>query len=860
MAKYIVKRNGEKEIFNEEKITKALIKAFGAVGNTNWDKAREVSELVVEQLKKDLKKKTPNVEEVQDTVEKVLINNDMARIAKAYILYRKHRAEIRKDKAQILNKDYIDEVDKKFDLNALRVLASRYLRKNEDGEITESPKELFTRVSTHVGMASIFYDKKVYKKNGAKKPDYESEEFDCEKNEGKFSIGEYKLNKYHLEALKRVFDRMTRNGHMKVNWKKFLKILKDGGFDEYQKEIKEYYDVMVSRKFLPNTPAIANFGNVLGMGSACFVLGIEDDITDIMHKLTAAALIFKAGGGVGYNFSHLRQEGDFVKSTGGVASGPISFMSMYDNMTDVIKQGGIRRGANMGIMNSDHPDILKFIKAKEGNKALRNFNISVMLKGDFWDYYKDKKPYPLRNPRNNKVVAHIDPVQMFDLISYQAWESAEPGVLFFDNINKYNPMLESMGPIETTNPCGEVLLYPYESCNLGSINLWAFVDGKHEGRARINWGELEKTVKLATRFLDNVVDMNLYPLKEIEEGTLKTRKTGLGLMGLGDTLYELEVPYNSKKGHDLMSKIMETINYYSKVTSIELAKERGPMPGFKESFYKKGKLPFHGFEDKKSWNFDWNEISRQVKKGVRNAYTTVIAPTGSISMIAGTSSGVEPVFSAVFEKNVSVGSFYYIDPVFEKKMKMEGLMDEDFIHDVVKDNGSIAHLSYVPDKLKKVFVTAHDISPKDHVHALAAFQKWTDSSISKTNNFPANATVDDVKEVYLLAHKLKCKGVTIFRDGSLDSQVLSSGEKKKETPKKKPKNKEKDSSDMDIEKAHDEKADGLAVYKTTSISPNSSDDLGLSPMTNKEKNVSDELEDQIAFNGATSSCKVCNLE
>ncbi|MEK7495957.1 MAG: adenosylcobalamin-dependent ribonucleoside-diphosphate reductase, partial [Patescibacteria group bacterium] len=513
------------------------------------------------------------------------------------------------------------------------------------------------------------------------------------------------------------------------------------------------------------------------------------------------------------NFSKLRPEGDFVKTTGGTASGPISFMSMFDNMTEVVKQGGIRRGANMGILNSDHPDIEKFIHAKESNKALRNFNISIMIKSEFWAAIKEKKPYQLINPRNGKVVKEVEPQQLFNGVAYQAWESAEPGVLFYDRINENNPFLKGLGPIESTNPCGEVVLYPYESCNLGSINVWSYLKKNGDKKSHFDWQKLERDVQIATRFLDNVVDVNKYPLPEIEEMSLNTRKLGLGIMGLGDLFYELEIPYDSREGLEFMEKLMEFINYYSKITSIELSKERGRMPYFDKSFYPDGKLPFSGFKDKKSWHFDWKEIADKIKKyGVRNGFNTVIAPTGSISMIAGCSSGIEPVFSLVFEKNITIGSFYYVDPVFEERMQKEGLMDEALIKDAAVLNGSIQNLAYIPPKLKKIFVTAMDIIPKDHVKVLAAFQKWTDSSISKTNNLPSTATVDDVKDIYLLAHELGCKGVTIYRDNSLKLQVLTGGNKKYE--------KKSETKDGELLPIKDEKAKGLAIYHQAGVKEN----------------------------------------
>ena len=821
MFKSVRKRNGQITPFKIEKIVNAVYKASAAVGEPNWQLANSLAKEVVERLKKKIKKgAAPQAEEVQDIVESVLIDSGRARIAKSYILYRQHRAEIRAEKEQILNKEEVDEVDKKFDINALRVLASRYLRKGENGDIIESPKELFSRVATHTVIPSLFHDNKVYSKRG-EASEHRFEEFDSEKFEGKFSIGKYKLNRFHLSGVKRLYDQLALSRKMKISWSGFLNLLKKGYFDKYEPEINEYYNLMIGRRFLPNTPALANFGNYLGMGSACFTLGIEDSLDSIMDALKAASIIFQSGGGVGYNFSHLRPEGDFIKTTGGLSSGPISFMSMFDNMTEVVKQGGIRRGANMGILNSDHPDIEKFVKAKEGNKALKNFNISIMFKPEFWQCLKENKPYPLINPRNGKVHGEIDANQLFEMIVYQAWESAEPGVLFYDRINKYNPFTKHLGPIESTNPCGEVLLYPYESCNLGSINVWNYVKRNGDKKSKFDWQQLAIDVKIATKFLDNVVDINKYPLKEIEEISLNTRKLGLGIMGLGDLLYELEISYASKKCLEFMEELMEFVNYHAKSASLELAKERGKMPYFDKSFYKEGKLPFSGFEDKKSWHFDWAALANKIKKyGIRNSFNTVIAPTGSISMLAGCSSGIEPVYSLVFEKSVAIGNFYYIDPVFEERLRKEGLMDEDLVKDAAALNGSVKNIPYIPANIKKIFVTAMDIAPADHIRVLAAFQKWVDSSISKTNNFPAEATVDDIKKAYLLAYELGCKGVTVYRDKSLQTQVLISG-----STKKKP----KEVLRMSVIK--DEKAKGLAVYAEAgaNIGVNPSSVLGLSP-------------------------------
>jgi ribonucleoside-diphosphate reductase alpha chain len=772
--KKIKKRDGRLAGFDAEKITRAIYKASEAVGEPDYDLAKDLTKKVIFQLEKTVPlKKIPTVEEVQDIVERTLIENKKARIAKAYILYRQKRAEIRREKQQILNKIEIDEVDKKFDINALRVLSARYLRKDALGKVIESPKQLFERVAVHNALPSLFYDKNVFRKAG--RPN-QPEEINLKEYYEKLKIGDYSLNEFHLEALRGLYDRFNKKGQMKLKFSGLLKLFKKQEFDKYGQEIKQYYDLLAERKFIPNTPALANFGNPLGMGIACYVLDIEDSLDSIMETLKNAALIFKSGGGVGYNFSKLRPEGDFVKTTHGAASGPISFMVLFDQMTDVVKQGGIRRGANMGILNIDHPDIEAFVSAKRGNLQLRNFNISVFLKENFWKYLRKNKPYPLINPRTGGIVKYVDLRAIFDLIVYQGWESAEPGLIFDDNVNKYNPFFKTLGPIWASNPCGEVLLYPYESCVLGSINLWAFIKEKIKGRERkveFDWEAFRKTIRLAARFLDNLLDATKYPLPEIEEMTLATRKIGLGIMGLGDLLYEMKIPYNSKAGFDLMERLMEFLNYHSKLESIELARERGKFPHWEKSFYPEGKLPFFGFNAKKSWRQDWQGLVKEIKKnGLRNAYTTVIAPTGSISMIAGCSVGMEPVFSLVYEKKVTIGSFYYVNPVFEKTMEREGLFDEALIKNVSGLEGGCQKLNYIPPRQKRIFVTAMDIEGKDHIGALASIQKWTDSSVSKTINFSEKTSVGEMKKAYLLAYRLGCKDLTVFRYKSIKGVYL----------------------------------------------------------------------------------------
>jgi len=916
----IKKRDGSIVAFEEAKIANAIFKAARSVGGKDMEESRKLASKVTKHLEREAEG-IPTVEQVQDIVEKVLIEAGHATTAKSYIVYRQKRAELRDQKMKVLEKDYLDKVDKKFDLNALRVLKARYLKKNEKGKLIETPKELFTRVAVHSALPDIFYDEKVYDITCSQNT-FEVEGFNQEEYDNKFSIGKYKLNQYHMEGVRRLYERYNKDKKMKVSWSQFLELLEDGYFNKYEKSMDDFYNLMVEKKFMPNTPAIANAGNSLGMLSACFVLGIDDSMESIMDTLKHTAIIHKSGGGTGFNFSDIRPEGDYVSSTSGVASGPLSFMRMFDTMTEVVKQGGIRRGANMGIMNSNHPDIEKFITAKEGNKALRNFNISVLIMGDFWDYYNKNEAYPLVNPRNGEVVKTINPRMLFDKIVYQAWESAEPGVIFFDTVNNYNPFYEHLGPIVTTNPCvtgdtlvstkngsisikelaekypngginiaiekgiqsgnlllrstlfvskfkafktgekqtiklitkkglelkctpdhriltsdgwkeaekltaedeifvnseegidnldrvepngveevyditeplthsfiansvvvhncGEVLLYPNEPCNLGSINVWSFAKEDEDGNVYYDWNGLKEAVHKCTRLLDNVIDINKFPLKQIEEMSLATRKIGLGVMGLGDLLYELRLPYNTDEGRKFMEKLMQFIAYYSKLESIDLARKRGNLPYYDKSFYKDGRLPFSGFELKDEWDFDWEKVSNDIKKyGIRNGYDTIIAPTGSISMIAGCSSGMEPVYSLTFEKNVKVGSFYYVDPAFERALKKEGLNTDELMEEICDNKGSVQGLSSFPEELQKVFVTALDITPEDHIRALASFQKWVDSSISKTNNFPADATIEHMRESYILAYKLGCKDVTVFRDSSIKDQVLVAPKKKK---------------------------------------------------------------------------------
>jgi len=776
----IKKRDGRIVDFDETKIANAIWKAAKSVGGKDRELVFSLAKKVVKELEKIYDGKTPTVEDVQDIVEKVLIEEGHAKTAKAYILYRQERRLIREEKKKILQKDSIDEVDKRFDLNAIKVLASRYLNRDEEGKIVESIKELFERVAIHVGIVDVMYDNKFFDKNHCL-TDREKEEWikeaeelknNIEEYDKRLSIGKYKLNKWHFEGLLRVYKRLVMKGMIKKSIKEVIKIIQEGKMDKYEKNIYEYYSLMANKDFMPNSPTLMNAGNRLGQLSACFVLPIDDSLISIMKTSTETAIIHQSGGGTGINYSKLRQRGDVVASTYGIASGPISFMSIIDTITDVVKQGGRRRGANMGILEVWHPDIEEFISIKQTPKKLENFNLSVGFWNDFFDALEENREYPLISPRTKKEVKKVNPRQLFDLIAFSAWKCAEPGVLFFDNINKYNVLINAKGLIRATNPCGEQPLYDYESCNLGSINLKNFVKEDKQ----FDWERFKKVVRLSTRFLDNIVDINKYPIEKIEINTLQTRKIGLGVMGLGDLLYELEIPYNSKEGFEFMNKIAEVLSYYSMDESVNIAIERETFPLFEESDYVEGKIPIAGYYEinKNQHNCDWDNLINKIKRyGIRNAFTTTIAPTGSISMICGCSNGIEPVFSLVFEKHVGIGKFYYVNDVFEKKLKELGIYSEELLEKIAKNYGCLEGIDIGIDKnLKKVFVTALNIHWLDHLVAQAIWQRWISASISKTINMPNDAVIDDVKLSYLIAREIGLKGVTIYRDGSRHAQVL----------------------------------------------------------------------------------------
>jgi ribonucleoside-diphosphate reductase alpha chain len=569
------------------------------------------------------------------------------------------------------------EVELNFSSNALIVLKKRYLKKNEKGEVIETPNELVERVSKAIAFAE--------KKYGANKED--------------------------IEKLK-----------------------------------ARFFNAISSLEFLPNSPTLMNAGKELGQLSACFVVPIDDSMESIFDAIKATALIHKTGGGTGFSFSRLRPQNSVVKSTGGVASGPVSFMKVFDAATQAVKQGGTRRGANMGILRVDHCDILEFIKCKEKEGEVSNFNISIALTDDFMERVLKDEEYELIDPHVGQVKEKINARSVFNLIATYAYKNGEPGVVFIDRINQDNPTPQ-LGMIESTNPCGEQPLLPYESCNLGSINL-AKMLRETNSKLEIDWEKLGKVTRLATRFLDNVIDANRFPLPQIKENTLKTRKIGLGVMGWATMLGFLEIPYDSDEAIELAKKIMGFLYDKAKEESIELAKERGGFPAWKGSVWEK----------------------RGIK--IRNATLTTVAPTGTISIIAGpTSSGIEPNFSLSYFRNVLEGEkLLETDPAFEYVLRRKGIYSEELMKRIA-DGESIQNMNDIPDSIKRVFKTALEISPLWHIKMQAAFQDFTDNAVSKTINLPNVATVEDVKEAYLLAYKLRCKGVTVEKKEGIKEEI-----------------------------------------------------------------------------------------
>ncbi len=560
--------------------------------------------------------------------------------------------------------------------NALKILEKRYLLKNSDGSLAETPEGMFKRVARAAAEADRLYDPKA-----------------------------------------------------------------DTGRTE-----ETFFSMTNNLEFLPNSPTLMNAGRPLGQLSACFVLPIGDSMEEIFDAMKFSALIHKSGGGTGFSFSKLRQKGSPVQTTGGTSSGPVSFMKLFDLTTEVVKQGGKRRGANMGILNVSHPDILEFITCKNKPGEFENFNISVGITEEFIGLAEEGLDYELVDPRNGSASGKLNAGEVFNLIAETAWGSGEPGIVFLDRINRENPTPQ-LGIIESTNPCGEQPLLPYESCNLGSINLSLMVKDSN-GRKEVDFDRLGSLVHKAVHFLDNVIDINKYPLDIIKNTTLETRKIGLGVMGFADMLCILGIPYKSDTALKLAEQLMDFIRRQARMASSALAKHRGPFPAYQKSVFKSS-----------------GEI-------IRNATTTTIAPTGTLSIISGTSSGIEPLFAVSYTRRSMEEEFTEINSVFRQYLTDAGIYSQELIERIGK-SGSIENISEIPEHIRKIFVTAHEIEPEWHVRMQAAFQKYTDNAVSKTVNLKRDASVEQVKEVFMLAYKLGLKGITVYRDGSRESQVLN---------------------------------------------------------------------------------------
>ena len=527
---------------------------------------------------------------------------------------------------------------------------------------------------------------------------------------------------------------------------------------------RSFYQMMADWKFLPNSPTLMNAGNNLGQLSACFVLPVGDSIEDIFDAVKYAAMIHKSGGGTGFSFSRLRPKDARVGSTGGVASGPVSFLRIFNTATEQIKQGGTRRGANMGILRVDHPDILEFIRAKEVEGEFNNFNLSVGLTEAFMEAVKQDAEYPLVAPNSGKELGRLRARDVFDLLVEKAWQSGDPGIIFLDRINRDNPT-PGQGEIESTNPCGEQPLLPYEACNLGSINLARFVVPGHTGdddpaESGVDWAELARIIRLSVRFLDNVIDASRFPLDRITEQVRKNRKIGLGVMGWADMLYRLRIPYDSEAGTALAGRLMGFVEDEARKASQLLANERGAFPAFAESMY-----------------------AERGEPAQRNATVTTIAPTGTLSILAGCSSGVEPLFALSLARNVMDGErLVEVNPYFEEALRELGLQGPDIMEEVATC-GSVQAMEFLPQALRNVFVTAMDIAPEWHLRMQAAFQRHTDNAVSKTVNLPNTADIEDIRAIYWMAYEEGCKGVTVYRDGSKTNQVLTtSASKAQEAP------------------------------------------------------------------------------
>ncbi len=678
MSFKIEKRDGKIIDFNPEKITTAIFKAAQSVGGEDYEMAKQLSGLVQDYLY-IMEKEVVHVEEIQDLIEKVLIEEGHAKTAKSFILYRQKRKELREAKSFA---GIVD--DWKISLNALKILQGRYLQRDENGTIFESPKELLGRVCKHIAQAEKTF----------------------------------------------------------------------GGDESAVAAAQEkFFQLLCSLRFLPNSPLLMNAGTKEKLLSAIVALPIEDSVRSIYKTLSDAALYHQRGAGTGFSFSSLRPRGDIVNNTFGVANGPLEFLKVYDKALSKIKQRGRRPGANMAILRIDHPDILDFITCKERRDIITNFNLSVGITSTFMEAVKKNENYNVVNPRSGEVIGQLNAKRTFDLIATMAWKNGDPGIVFLDRLNneRSNPT-PGIGKVETTSPCGEQALLPYESVVLGSINLSLHtIKDSEKKKYVIDWNKLKNTVHAAVHFLDNATEMNEFPLEESKKLVKGNRKIGLGVMGFADLLIKMRVAYNSSEALQLADAIMRFVNEEAQAASRSLAVGRGVFPNIYNSLYE----------------------SAESFQQMRNASRTTISPTGTISLLAGCSQSIEPLYALSYLRKTPQFEMLEVNPLFEEIAKEEGFYNEALLRKISR-RGSIQNMEEIPLEIRKIFVTAMDLSPEDHVRVQAAFQKHVDNAVSKTVNFPYYATVEDVAEVFMLAYELGCKGITIYRDGSHDGQVLTS--------------------------------------------------------------------------------------
>ncbi len=674
----IVKRDGRRVPFSVSKITDAIFKAAESVGGKDRTLSEKLTQDLVIELEKKFATRSFSVEDVQDLVEKILIEKGHARTAKAYILFRYKKAQEREKRALILGDEHPDD-NLHFSSEALTILERRYLGKDAAGTLRETPKDMLDRIAANIASADAKY--------GA-----------------------------DAAAIAQTRDR--------------------------------FYYLLASLIFLPNTPTLMNAGTKNQLLPASFVLPIDDTMESIFGTLQTAAILHQRGAGTGFSFSRLRPKHDPVKHHSGVAGGPVAFLRVYDAALEIVKQGGIRPGANMAVLRVDHPDILRFIEAKHDKRSLKNFNISVGVTDRFMKAVEDDRDYVIFNPRTEKYVGKLRARDIFSVITQNAWKTGDPGLVFIDEINKRHPC-KHLGEIETTNQCAEAPLLPYEGCMFGSIDLSKFVD---LAAVDINYSALGQAVATAIHFLDNALDMTQYPIDSIRDACLRTRKVGLGLMGFADAFVRLGIKYDSEAGLAFAEKVMSFIKAKAYGASQELAASRGVFPAFKGS--------------------DHETAGRKM----RNATCLALSPTGTRSILAGCSAGCEPLFAISYQRTVlGTNEIVYLNTDFEKVARERGFYSSELIWKVSKA-GTLKYIKEIPKDVRDVFVTAQDIEPVWHIKMQATLQKYVDNSISKTINFPRTAAIRDVEEAYMLAWKSKCKGITIYRDGSYEDQVITVGD------------------------------------------------------------------------------------